>query len=60
VSGAAFPVVGVKPSRNQVTAGAGLTTVAGPNLNLYANYDTILHTGNTTEHTISAGLRLRI
>lgn len=33
-SGADFPVTGVAPSRNQVTAGIGLSMVAGPNLSL--------------------------
>jgi outer membrane autotransporter protein len=55
--GASFPVIGVRPSRDQVTAGIGITVVAGPDLSLYANYDAILPTGNTTDHTLSAGLR---
>jgi fibronectin-binding autotransporter adhesin len=59
VSGTAFPVEGVKPSRDQLTAGIGLTMTAGPNLSLYADYDAILPTGNTTEQTIQAGLRLK-
>jgi fibronectin-binding autotransporter adhesin len=57
VSGANFPVVGVRPSRDQLTAGLGLAMIAGPNLSLYATYDAILPTGNTTEQTVQAGLR---
>jgi outer membrane autotransporter protein len=57
VGGASFPVIGVRPSRDQVTAGLGITMAAGPNLSFYANYDAILPTGNTTDQTLSAGLR---
>jgi fibronectin-binding autotransporter adhesin len=57
VTGAAFPVEGVKPSRDQLTAGLGVTMIAGPNLSLYADYDAIVPTGNITEQTIQAGLR---
>jgi len=57
-SGTAFPVTGVAPSRNQLSAGAGLVIQTGPGLSLYADYDTILHTGNTTEQTVQAGLRV--
>ncbi|HEX2647544.1 MAG TPA: autotransporter domain-containing protein, partial [Candidatus Dormibacteraeota bacterium] len=59
VGGASFPVSGVKPSRDIVTAGLGLTMTAGQQLSLYANYDAVLPAGNTTEHVVSAGLRLR-
>jgi len=59
VGGANFPVSGVAPSRNQLTGGLGLSMVAGPNLSLYATYDAILPTGNTTEQTVQAGLRWR-
>ena len=59
VSGFTFPVVGVTPSRDNVTAGFGATMQAGPALSFYGNYDTILHTGNTTDHTVSAGLRVK-
>ena len=59
VSGAAFPVAGLAPSRDQVIAGLGLAVQAAPNLSLYANYDTTLHTGNTTTQTVQAGLRWR-
>jgi outer membrane autotransporter protein len=56
-SGSAFPVTGVAPSRDQVSTGIGLVIQAAPNLNFYADYDTTLHTGNTTEQTVQAGLR---
>jgi fibronectin-binding autotransporter adhesin len=59
VSGAFFPVTGIKPSKNIATAGAGLAVQAGPALSLYATYDAVLPTGNTTDHTVQAGLRLR-
>jgi outer membrane autotransporter protein len=59
VDGANFPVTGVAPSRNQLTGGLGLTVQAGPNLSFYATYDAILPTGNTTDHTVQAGLRWR-
>ncbi len=57
IGGAAFPVGGVKPSRDQLTAGLGLVMQAAPNLSAYADYDTMLHTGNTTEQVVQAGLR---
>ena len=59
VSGAFFPVAGIKPSKNIMTAGTGLTVQAGPALSLYATYDAVLPTGNTTDHTVQAGMRLR-
>ena len=59
LSGANFPVTGVKPSRDMLTASAGVTVLAGPNLSFYANYDTTIRTGNTSDHTVSAGLRWR-
>jgi fibronectin-binding autotransporter adhesin len=59
VSGAQFPVTGVKPAKNMATAGIGLTVQAGPALSLYATYDAVLPTGNTTDQTVQAGLRLR-
>ena len=52
-----FPIEGVKPSRDQVTTGIGVSMVAGPNLSFYADYDAILPTGNTVEQTVQAGLR---
>ena len=40
-------------------ADLGLTVRAQDNLFLYANYDANLPTGNTTNQTVSAGLRIR-
>jgi fibronectin-binding autotransporter adhesin len=57
VSGDNFQVAGVKPSRAQVTAGAGFNFVCGPNLSLYGKYDSVLYTGNASYQDISAGLR---
>src|SRR5205823_6215498 len=57
LTGAAFPIVGVKPSRDQIIAGLGVSVLAGANLSLYANYDAIVRTGNTADHTLGAGLR---
>jgi outer membrane autotransporter protein len=54
-----LPVVGVTPSKDIVTAGFGVTMQAGPALSLYANYDTSVHIGNTTDQTLSAGLHWR-
>ncbi len=59
LSGAEFPVGGVRPSRDMATAGFALTVRAGPNAVVYASYDAILPTGNTADQTLSAGLRLR-
>ena len=54
-----FLVRGVRPSRDMLTAGAGVTVWAEDNVFLYANYDAVVHTGNTTDQSISAGLRIR-
>jgi outer membrane autotransporter protein len=59
VDGTPFVARGVKPSRDIVTAGTGITVRAQDNLFLYANYDAVLHTGNTSDQTVSAGLRVR-
>ena len=59
VSGAQFPVSGIKPSKNIMTAGAGFTVQAAPALALYATYDAVLPIGNTIDHTVQAGLRLK-
>jgi fibronectin-binding autotransporter adhesin len=59
LSGIDFPVVGVAPSRNQMTAGVGIAMRSGPDLTFYASYDTTLRTGNTTDHVVQAGLRWR-
>jgi fibronectin-binding autotransporter adhesin len=59
VSGVQFPVTGAEPSKNIFTAGAGITLNYAPNLALYATYDGIVPTGNTTDHTVQAGLRVK-
>jgi outer membrane autotransporter protein len=59
VSGVQFPVTGAEPSKNIFTAGAGITLNYAPNLAPYATYDGIVPTGNTTDHTVQAGLRLK-
>jgi fibronectin-binding autotransporter adhesin len=58
-SGSAFVVQGVKPSRDQLSAGLGVVMQATETLSAYADYDAILPTGNTTEQTLQAGLRIR-
>jgi fibronectin-binding autotransporter adhesin len=55
--GTAFAVSGIAPSRNQLSAGLGVTMTAGPNLALFASYDAILPVGNTRSQTFQAGLR---
>ncbi len=35
----------------------GVTVASGPNFPLYARYDGILYTGNTSYQNVSAGLR---
>jgi fibronectin-binding autotransporter adhesin len=40
-----------------LTTGIGFTVRAKKNLYVYANYDAVLPTGNTTDQTLSAGLR---
>ena len=59
VSGATFLIQGVKPSRDMLTAGAGITMRAQDSLAFYATYDSVVHTGNTTDQTVSAGLRIK-
>jgi outer membrane autotransporter protein len=59
IDGTPFLTRGVRPGRDLVTAGAGITMRAQDNLYLYANYDAVLHTGNTSDQTVSAGLRIR-
>jgi fibronectin-binding autotransporter adhesin len=58
LSGDAFPVEGVKPTRGQLTAGIGIVIQAA-HLAAYADYDAIVPTGNTTEQVVQAGLRWR-
>ena len=59
IDGTAFLVQGVKPSRDMLTAGAGITVRAREDVILFARYDSLLAVGNTTDHTVSAGVRLR-
>ncbi len=59
IDGTAFLARGVKPSRDMLSAGIGGTLRTQDNILLYANYDAILPTGNTINHTVSAGLRVR-
>ena len=57
--GTLFVARGVKPSRDMLLAGVGVTLRARDNVFLYANYDAILPTGNTSNHAVSGGLRVR-
>lgn len=57
--GTPFVVTGVRPSRDMLTAGIGATLRAQDSILFYANYDALIRTGNTSEHTVSAGLRIR-
>jgi fibronectin-binding autotransporter adhesin len=59
IDGTAFLVQGVRPSRDMLRAGIGVTLRAQDNILLYAKYDAILPTGNTINHTVSAGLSVR-
>jgi fibronectin-binding autotransporter adhesin len=59
VSGFDFPVQGVKPSNNMLTAGLGLTLQTRDNIYLYADYNAVVRTGNTAYQVVSAGLRIR-
>ena len=59
VGGVDFPVQGVRPSKNMLTAGVELTMQAGTNLYLYADYDAVVPTGNTAYQVVSDGLRIR-
>jgi fibronectin-binding autotransporter adhesin len=59
VTGADFPVQGVKPSKNMLTAGVGVTLQAQDNVYLYADYDAVAPTGNTAYQVVSAGLRIK-
>jgi fibronectin-binding autotransporter adhesin len=51
--------IGARPSRNMLTAGIGLTLRTRDSIFLYANYDAAVPIGNTTDHIVSAGLRIR-
>jgi outer membrane autotransporter protein len=57
--GGNFLVVGVRPSRDQLTAGLGVAIEAGPMVSVYGNYDGQIRTANTADQTVSAGLRIR-
>lgn len=59
IDGTAFLVEGVKPSRDMLTAGVGVTVRMRTDLFLFARYDALLPVGNTIDHAVSAGLRLR-
>lgn len=59
VNGVDFPVQGVKPSKNMLTAGVGLTAQAGDSAYFYADYNAVVPTGNTAYQVVSAGLRIR-
>ena len=53
-----FRVAAVSTSRDSLIVGAGIT-VRGGGLDLYADYDVMVPTGNLIRHTVSAGLRYR-
>ena len=57
--GTPFVVRGVRTSRDMLAAGIGLSVRARDNMILYGNYDSVLPTGNVTQHILSAGLRMR-
>ena len=57
--GTPFIVRGVRPSRDMLTAGVGVTVPTQYNFSFYANYDAQVRTGNTFDETLSAGLRIR-
>jgi fibronectin-binding autotransporter adhesin len=57
--GTPFVARGIRPSRDMLIAGVGVTLRARDTVFLYANYDAILPTGNTSNHAVSAGLRVR-
>jgi len=59
IDGTPFLAHGVKPSRDMLSVGIGVTLRAQDNMLLYAEYDAIVPTGNTTDHRVAAGLRLR-
>lgn len=55
VDGPNFQVAGVNPSRSQMTGGVGFPMQAGPNLSFYADYDTVLPTGNPPTKPLTPG-----
>jgi fibronectin-binding autotransporter adhesin len=56
--GTTFLVNGIRPSRDILTAGGGLTVKARDNLYVYADYDASLPVGNTVNQTFSLGVRI--
>ncbi len=58
IDGTRFVVDGVRPSRDILSAGAGVTVRAQDNLYVYADYDAILPTGNTLNQIFSVGVRI--
>jgi fibronectin-binding autotransporter adhesin len=59
LDGSNFLVQGLSPSRDMLTAGLSVTARVRDDILLYANYDALLRTGNTSVQTVSAGLRIR-
>jgi uncharacterized protein with beta-barrel porin domain len=57
--GSTLLLPGVRPSRNMLSGGVGVTMQLQNSLYLFGNYDVIMPTGNTMVHTVQAGLRLR-
>jgi fibronectin-binding autotransporter adhesin len=58
IDGTSFLTPGVRPSRDMLRAGTGITVRARDDLAFFVDYDAILPTGNTVEQSISAGLRV--
>jgi outer membrane autotransporter protein len=46
-------------ARDALTLGAGVSAMMADDLALYAAYRAVLPTGNTTQHSLAAGLRWR-
>lgn len=59
IGGVNFQVPGARPSRAQLTAGIGVTVQARSDMDVYVDYDSIVHTGNTLDQAASAGLRIK-
>jgi hypothetical protein len=53
-----FPPPSVRPSRDILTGGVGLTIKCQDDVPFYATHDAIIRTGNTRDQTVSAGLRI--
>jgi fibronectin-binding autotransporter adhesin len=56
--GTPFTVVGVKPARDMIKPGAGLTVSVTPNLSLFANYDAVIYVGDAIDQDFSAGMQM--